>query len=83
MRNHSAYVYYYGLKGKWLWLIPICDQTMFNPKANIALCCIVSFCVLQLVMDAVLEIMYKAVVPWNDTIEKFVQQHLEKEHPKY
>ncbi|KAG7318542.1 hypothetical protein KOW79_018297 [Hemibagrus wyckioides] len=36
----------------------------------------------NLVMDAVLEIMYKAVVPWNDTIEKFVQQHLEKDHPK-
>uniref|UniRef100_W5KXF6 Kinetochore associated 1 n=1 Tax=Astyanax mexicanus TaxID=7994 RepID=W5KXF6_ASTMX len=36
----------------------------------------------NLVMDAVLEIMYKAVVPWNDTIEKLVQQHLEKEHPQ-
>ncbi|RXN10649.1 kinetochore-associated 1 isoform X1 [Labeo rohita] len=34
------------------------------------------------VMDAVIEIMYKAVVPWSDTIEKLVQQHLEKEHPK-
>ncbi|XP_066511842.1 kinetochore-associated protein 1-like [Hoplias malabaricus] len=36
----------------------------------------------NLVMDAVLEIMYKAVVPWNESIEKLVQQHLEKEHPK-
>ncbi|XP_060739087.1 kinetochore-associated protein 1 isoform X1 [Tachysurus vachellii] len=36
----------------------------------------------NLLMDAVLEIMYKAVVPWNDAIEKFVQQHLEKDHPK-
>ncbi|XP_073696057.1 kinetochore-associated protein 1 [Garra rufa] len=34
------------------------------------------------VMDAVIEIMYKAVVPWSDTVEKLVQQHLEKEHPK-
>ncbi|XP_056314738.1 kinetochore-associated protein 1 [Danio aesculapii] len=34
------------------------------------------------VMDAVIEIMYKAVVPWSDTIEKLVQLHLEKEHPK-
>ncbi|XP_056103315.1 kinetochore-associated protein 1 isoform X1 [Rhinichthys klamathensis goyatoka] len=34
------------------------------------------------VMDAVIEIMYKAVVPWSETIEKLVQQHLEKEHPK-
>ncbi|XP_060762821.1 kinetochore-associated protein 1 isoform X2 [Neoarius graeffei] len=37
---------------------------------------------MNLVMDAVLEIMYKAVVPWNNAIEKLVQQHLEKEHPK-
>ncbi|TSW89619.1 Kinetochore-associated protein 1 [Bagarius yarrelli] len=37
---------------------------------------------IKLVMDAVLEIMYKAVVPWNDTIERFVQRHLEKDHPK-
>uniref|UniRef100_A0A4W4HM23 RZZ complex subunit KNTC1/ROD C-terminal domain-containing protein n=1 Tax=Electrophorus electricus TaxID=8005 RepID=A0A4W4HM23_ELEEL len=36
----------------------------------------------NLVMDAVLEIMYKAVVPWNGTVETLVQQHLEKEHPK-
>lgn len=34
-------------------------------------------------MDAVIEIMYKAVVPWSETIEKLVQQHLEKEHPKW
>uniref|UniRef100_A0A8C2IAN2 Kinetochore associated 1 n=1 Tax=Cyprinus carpio TaxID=7962 RepID=A0A8C2IAN2_CYPCA len=34
------------------------------------------------VMDAVIEIMYKAVVPWSDSIEKLVQQHLEKQHPK-
>ncbi|XP_016317976.1 kinetochore-associated protein 1, partial [Sinocyclocheilus anshuiensis] len=34
------------------------------------------------VMDAVIEIMYKAVVPWSDTVEKLVQQHLEKQHPK-
>ena len=40
------------------------------------------YAMFQLVMDAVLEIMYKAVVPWNDTIEKLVQQRLEKEHPK-
>lgn len=33
-------------------------------------------------MDAVIEIMYKAVVPWSDSIEKLVQQHLEKQHPK-
>ena len=33
-------------------------------------------------MDAVLEIMFKAVVPWSETVEHLVQQHLEKEHPK-
>ncbi|XP_031422613.1 kinetochore-associated protein 1 isoform X1 [Clupea harengus] len=36
----------------------------------------------DLVMDAVLEIMFKAVVPWSETVEHLVQQHLEKEHPK-
>ncbi|TRY91813.1 hypothetical protein DNTS_012445, partial [Danionella cerebrum] len=34
------------------------------------------------VMDAVIEIMYKAVVPWSETVERLVQLHLEKEHPK-
>ncbi|KAJ8286257.1 hypothetical protein GJAV_G00036360 [Gymnothorax javanicus] len=36
----------------------------------------------DLVVDAVLEIMYKAVVPWSPVVEQLVQQHLEKEHPK-
>ncbi|XP_064209384.1 kinetochore-associated protein 1 [Anguilla rostrata] len=36
----------------------------------------------DLVVDAVLEIMYKAVVPWSHVVEELVQQHLEKEHPK-
>ncbi|XP_061116053.1 kinetochore-associated protein 1 [Conger conger] len=36
----------------------------------------------DLVVDAVLEIMYKAVVPWSQVVEQLVQQHLEKEHPK-
>ncbi|KAG9328289.1 hypothetical protein JZ751_015373 [Albula glossodonta] len=36
----------------------------------------------DLVVDAVLEIMYKAVVPWSEVVEDLVQQHLEKEHPK-
>lgn len=59
------------------------NNTIIICEANVAVYRIMSFCVFQLVMDAVLEIMYKAVVPWNDTIEKLVQQHLEKEHPKY
>ncbi|KAL2103881.1 hypothetical protein ACEWY4_000749 [Coilia grayii] len=36
----------------------------------------------DLMMDAVLVIMFKAVVPWSETVECLVQQHLEKEHPK-
>ncbi|XP_063063837.1 kinetochore-associated protein 1 [Engraulis encrasicolus] len=36
----------------------------------------------DLIMDAVLAIMFKAVVPWSETVENLVQQHLEKEHPK-
>ncbi|XP_076843285.1 kinetochore-associated protein 1 isoform X2 [Brachyhypopomus gauderio] len=53
--------------------------TDWEAKAVAVLRCMVDT---NLVMDAVLEIMYKAVVPWNDTIEKLVQQHLEKDHPK-
>lgn len=34
-------------------------------------------------VDAVLEIMQKAVVPWSNVVEKLVQQYLEMEGPKY
>ncbi|XP_033828339.1 kinetochore-associated protein 1 [Periophthalmus magnuspinnatus] len=36
----------------------------------------------DLMVDAVLEIMQKAVVPWNNIVEKLVQQYLEMEGPK-
>ncbi|KAJ8415551.1 hypothetical protein AAFF_G00425310 [Aldrovandia affinis] len=36
----------------------------------------------ELVVDAVMEIMYKSVVPWSKAVEQLVQQHLEKKHPK-
>uniref|UniRef100_UPI003AAA84F6 kinetochore-associated protein 1 n=1 Tax=Centroberyx gerrardi TaxID=166262 RepID=UPI003AAA84F6 len=36
----------------------------------------------DLKVDAVLEIMQKAVVPWSDVVEKLVQQYLEMEGPK-
>ncbi|KAM4577000.1 kinetochore-associated protein 1 isoform 1-T1 [Odontesthes bonariensis] len=36
----------------------------------------------DLMVDAVLEIMQKAVVPWSDVVEKLVQQYLEMEGPK-
>lgn len=34
-------------------------------------------------VDAVLEIMQKAVVPWSNAVEKLVQQYLEMDGPKY
>ncbi|XP_035763263.1 kinetochore-associated protein 1 [Neolamprologus brichardi] len=37
----------------------------------------------DLMVDAVLEIMQKAVVPWSNVVEKLVQQYLEMDGPKY
>ena len=34
-------------------------------------------------VDAVLEIMQKAVVPWSNVVEKLVQKYLKMEGPKY
>lgn len=34
-------------------------------------------------VDAVLDIMQKAVVPWSHMVEKLVQQYLEMDGPKY
>lgn len=36
----------------------------------------------DLIFDAVLKIMYKAVVPWSTAVEQLVKQHLEMDHPK-
>ncbi|EDL19620.1 mCG129981 [Mus musculus] len=36
----------------------------------------------DLIFDAVLKIMYKAVVPWSAAVEQLVKQHLEMDHPK-
>ncbi|XP_056145204.1 kinetochore-associated protein 1 [Lampris incognitus] len=36
----------------------------------------------DLMVDAVLEIMQKAVVPWSEMVEKLVQQYLEMQGPK-
>lgn len=36
----------------------------------------------DLIFDAVLKIMYKAVVPWSAAVEQLVRQHLEMDHPK-
>ncbi|KAM7331986.1 hypothetical protein ACRRTK_008694 [Alexandromys fortis] len=37
---------------------------------------------IELIFDAVLKIMYKAVVPWSAAVEQLVKQHLEMNHPK-
>lgn len=34
-------------------------------------------------VDAVLEVMQKAVVPWSNMVEKLVQQYLQMDGPKY
>lgn len=34
-------------------------------------------------VDAVLELTQKAVVPWSTTVEKLVQQYLQMDGPKY
>ena len=34
-------------------------------------------------VDAVLEIVRKAVVPWSKVVEQLVQQYLEMDGPKY
>lgn len=34
-------------------------------------------------VDAVLEIMQKAVVPWSNVVENLVQHYLEMDGPKY
>ncbi|XP_057602368.1 kinetochore-associated protein 1 isoform X3 [Hippopotamus amphibius kiboko] len=36
----------------------------------------------DLIFDAVLKIMYAAVVPWSAAVEQLVKQHLEMDHPK-
>lgn len=47
--------------------------------------CEISHCctVCQIMVDAVLEVMQKAVVPWSSMVEKLVQQYLEMDGPKY
>nr|XP_023653527.1 kinetochore-associated protein 1 isoform X2 [Paramormyrops kingsleyae] len=53
--------------------------TEWEAKAMAVLSCMKDS---DLVVDAVLEVMYKAVVPWSEEVELLVQQHLGKEHPK-
>uniref|UniRef100_A0A673YP68 Kinetochore associated 1 n=1 Tax=Salmo trutta TaxID=8032 RepID=A0A673YP68_SALTR len=53
--------------------------TEWEAKAVAVLGCITDT---DLVVDAVLEIMQKAVVPWTELVERLVQQHLEMVGPK-
>lgn len=53
--------------------------TKWEAKAVAVLGCMTDT---DLMVDAVLEIMQKAVVPWSNVIEKLVQQYLEMDGPK-
>uniref|UniRef100_A0A8D3CAN9 Kinetochore associated 1 n=1 Tax=Scophthalmus maximus TaxID=52904 RepID=A0A8D3CAN9_SCOMX len=54
--------------------------TEWEAKAVAVLDCITDT---DLMVDAVLEIMQKAVVPWSNVVEKLVQQYLGMDGPKY
>ncbi|XP_067861865.1 kinetochore-associated protein 1 [Heptranchias perlo] len=54
-------------------------ETAWEAKAMAVLGCMTD---IDLIFDAVLQIMYGAVVPWSDAVEQLVKQHLEKNHPK-
>ncbi|KAG8456065.1 hypothetical protein GDO86_002025 [Hymenochirus boettgeri] len=54
-------------------------ETAWEAKAMAVIGCMSDT---DLIFDAVLQIMYGAVVPWSDAIEQLVKQHLEMDHPK-
>ncbi|KAG9469136.1 hypothetical protein GDO78_021163, partial [Eleutherodactylus coqui] len=54
-------------------------ETAWEAKAMAVIGCMSD---IDLIFDAVLQIMYGAVVPWSDAIEQLVKQHLEMDHPK-
>uniref|UniRef100_A0A4W3HBC2 Kinetochore associated 1 n=1 Tax=Callorhinchus milii TaxID=7868 RepID=A0A4W3HBC2_CALMI len=54
-------------------------ETAWEAKAMAVLGCMTDT---ELIFDAVLQIMYGAVVPWSDAVEELVKQHLEKNHRK-
>ncbi|XP_069038305.1 kinetochore-associated protein 1 isoform X2 [Lepisosteus oculatus] len=54
-------------------------ETEGEAKAMAVLSCMTDT---DLIFDAVLQVMYKAVVPWSEAVEHLVQQHLEMDHPK-
>nr|DBA23163.1 TPA: hypothetical protein GDO54_014103 [Pyxicephalus adspersus] len=54
-------------------------ETAWEAKAMAVIGCMTDT---DLIFDAVLQIMYGAVVPWSDAVEQLVKQHLEMDHPK-
>ncbi|XP_075033881.1 kinetochore-associated protein 1 [Mixophyes fleayi] len=54
-------------------------ETAWEAKAMAVIRCMSDT---DLIFDAVLQIMYGAVVPWSDAVEQLVKQHLEMNHPK-
>ncbi|XP_030075113.1 kinetochore-associated protein 1 [Microcaecilia unicolor] len=54
-------------------------ETAWEAKAMAVLGCMSDT---DLVFDAVLQIMYGAVVPWSKAVEQLVKQYLEMNHPK-
>ncbi|XP_036132526.1 kinetochore-associated protein 1 isoform X10 [Molossus molossus] len=54
-------------------------ETAWEAKAMAVIGCLSDT---ELIFDAVLKIMYAAVVPWSAAVEQLVKQHLEMDHPK-
>ncbi|XP_060049162.1 kinetochore-associated protein 1 isoform X2 [Erinaceus europaeus] len=54
-------------------------ETAWEAKAMAIIGCLSDT---DLIFDAVLKIMYAAVVPWSAAVEQLVKQHLEMDHPK-
>ncbi|KAK2102825.1 Kinetochore-associated protein 1 [Saguinus oedipus] len=54
-------------------------ETAWEAKAMAVIRCLSDT---DLIFDAVLKIMYAAVVPWSAAVEQLVKQHLEMDHPK-
>ncbi|XP_040843011.1 kinetochore-associated protein 1 [Ochotona curzoniae] len=54
-------------------------ETAWEAKAMAVIGCLSDT---DLIFDAVLKIMYAAVVPWSAAVEQLVKQHLEMAHPK-
>ncbi|XP_028680069.1 kinetochore-associated protein 1 [Erpetoichthys calabaricus] len=54
-------------------------ETEWEAKAMAVLGCMSDK---DLIFEAVLQIMYKSVMPWSEAVEQLVKQHLEMDHPK-